>query len=80
MQRMENLKPRCGTGFNASKGSKRVGGAIDSRTNTFAESKLDFAGGAESKPQKYHKPFCRETKKFVYNTCMQLRVAKMTRL
>lgn len=46
---MENLKPRCGTGFNASKGSKRVGGAIDSRTNTFAESKLDFAGGAESK-------------------------------
>ena len=29
---------------------------------------------------KYHKPFRSETKKFVYNTCTQLRVAKSTKL
>ena len=77
---MENPKPRCGTGHNASKSSKRVGGAIDSEVNSFAESKLGYAGGADSRPWKYHKPFRSEAKKFVYNTCTQLRVAKSTKL
>ena len=77
---MENPKPRCGTGHNASKSSKRVGGAIDSKVNSLAESKLGYAGGADSRPWKYHKPFRSEAKKFVYNTCTQLRVAKNTML
>ena len=69
MQRMDNPKPRCCTDFNASKGSKRVGDVIESLVNSLAESKLDFSGGAGSKPWKYHKSFRGEAKKFVYNTC-----------